>query len=248
MTDAIVPTRPPAALLLLVVVCAGSIVQQPGVDSLVPGWEAGSFNPRRLLCFAPPGAAFVAPAPALTLRPCAGCGRAVRGRAAGPTQALAATRGAGSERAEGAAAAGRTAAKRAAARGRGGRGGSTEPKNNSTEPQLAAPGTAAKGKSKGLATKADATVDATQQADATQHDVLLEEFALKALMLLREAGGGMESTKFQRRWKYTFPSDDIKRYMRGRRLSVRSSCPHLFTGLSSVCPVKSRGRRRFSGS
>jgi hypothetical protein len=30
-------------------------------------------------------------------------------------------------------------------------------------------------------------------------DALLEEFALKAVMLLREAGGELESTKFQRR-------------------------------------------------
>lgn len=63
-------------------------------------------------------------------------------------------------------------------------------------------------------------------------DALLEEFALKAIMLLREAGGELESTKFQRRWKCTFPSDEISRYMRGRRLSVRQllqQCGNMFT-------------------
>jgi hypothetical protein len=196
------PARPPAALLILVVACAGSIAQQPGAHSLAPGRDA---NPRRPLCFALPGAAFVPPASALTLRPCAGCGWAVWGwrRAAGPTQALAAAGGAGSGRAKGAAFAGQS----------GGREQAEEPKNKRKKPQLATTGTAAKGTmNKGQATKADAVAD----------DVLLEEFALKALILLREAGGGLESTKFQRRWKYTFPSDDIKRYMRGRRLSVRS--------------------------
>lgn len=63
-------------------------------------------------------------------------------------------------------------------------------------------------------------------------DALLEEFALKAIILLREAGGELESTKFQRRWKCTFPSDEIARYMRGRRLSVRQllqQCGNTFT-------------------
>ena len=51
-------------------------------------------------------------------------------------------------------------------------------------------------------------------------------------MLLREVGGGLDSTKFQRRWRCTFPSDEISRYMRGRRLSVRAllqQCGNTFT-------------------
>ena len=76
------------------------------------------------------------------------------------------------------------------------------------------------------------------KADAMADEVLREEFAVKALMLLREAGGGLESTKFLRRWKCTFPSDDIKRYMRGRRLSVRplhSMQGVLLTTTDGVC-------------
>ena len=89
----------------------------------------------------------------------------------------------------------------------------------------------------------DATVQApdvlskglgTTKSDAMTDEALREEFAVKALMLLREAGGGLESTKFLRRWKCTFPSDDIKRYMRGRRLSVRQ-LGVLLTTTDGVC-------------
>lgn len=73
-----------------------------------------------------------------------------------------------------------------------------------------------------VTTSPDPDKGSEMKVDAMTDEMLLEEFAVKALMLLREAGGGLESTKFQRRWKCTFPSDDIKRYMRGRRLSVRS--------------------------
>ena len=63
-------------------------------------------------------------------------------------------------------------------------------------------------------------------------DSLLMEFALKAVMLLREAGGELESSKFLLRWKCTFPSDEVSRYMSGRRLSVRQlllQCGDTFT-------------------
>jgi hypothetical protein len=63
-------------------------------------------------------------------------------------------------------------------------------------------------------------------------DSLLVEFALKAVMLLREAGGELESSKFLLRWKCTFPSDEVSRYMSGRRLSVRQlllQCGDTFT-------------------
>ena len=63
-------------------------------------------------------------------------------------------------------------------------------------------------------------------------DALLVEFALKAVMLLREAGGELESSKFLLRWKCTFPSDQVSRYMSGRRLSVRQlllQCGNTFT-------------------
>jgi hypothetical protein len=96
----------------------------------------------------------------------------------------------------------------------------------------------------GVGRREDAEDDVEVQAPASKpkrrarkkalwtDDSLLVEFALKAVMLLREAGGELESSKFLLRWKCTFPSDEVSRYMSGRRLSVRQlllQCGDTFT-------------------
>lgn len=50
---------------------------------------------------------------------------------------------------------------------------------------------------------------------AKKNTKLIEEFALRASILLRESGGRMPSEVFQTRWKCTFPRDDLARYKRG---------------------------------
>ena len=85
---------------------------------------------------------------------------------------------------------------------------------------------------KGEGAAAPAGARRRRKKDTWSDDALLREFALKAIMLLREAGGEMDSNKFRKRWKYTFPNDEISRYARGRRVSTAKllqSCGTTFT-------------------
>jgi hypothetical protein len=52
----------------------------------------------------------------------------------------------------------------------------------------------------------------------TKNTKLIEEFALRAAILLRESGGRMSSELFQTRWKCTFPRDDLAKYKQGLSL------------------------------
>jgi hypothetical protein len=61
-------------------------------------------------------------------------------------------------------------------------------------------------------------IEKRERATRKKSPQLLEEFALRAAILLRESGGRMSSELFQTRWKCTFPRDDIAKYKQGLSL------------------------------
>uniref|UniRef100_A0A7S4U756 Pentacotripeptide-repeat region of PRORP domain-containing protein n=1 Tax=Guillardia theta TaxID=55529 RepID=A0A7S4U756_GUITH len=62
---------------------------------------------------------------------------------------------------------------------------------------------------------------ASKKSGKKQENPILGEFVAKAYVLLREAGGKLESTKFQKRWLYNYPTDSLERYKNGKKISLR---------------------------